>query len=206
MIVGSTPAASSRVEQFVLISGLYRCQRCGRDVNYLLRFRRFRICQRCYNELGIQDMTTYNGPITREEWQRREWVWRWYEEMERRYPVPPRLYGRIPPPWERLREWNLVPFCQECGAPVEPLPSATLGNAPRTLFGGPFRWRCMRCEAEAEVRHILSSPMMQHIRADWDDEDWLDWLYRYHREWFDAGILPDLWFELKRRRSDVDSR
>jgi hypothetical protein len=42
------------------------------------------------------------------------------------------------------------------------------------------------------------------IHPEWDDEDWLDHLYRVFPEAFRVGVLPDYWYELSRRRPMAD--
>jgi len=161
-----------------------RCQNCGRDVARTRRVRRFRLCDACYAAIVPAD-----GDV-----QAVGRFWGWVAEMERRYPVPqPVRRSRRVVTRDVGAYW---PFCR-CGAQRPESPFAD-PSAQGSLFGKARVGLCPRCEARAAVESAVR--MAQGLHPDWDDEDWLDLLWRSHRQAFDLGVLPGLWFELRRSR------
>jgi hypothetical protein len=177
--------------QLVLIAGCYRCDHCGRDVERTQKTRRFRLCDECW----AQVVPDFEGEAFTEE--QRAAIgryWEWYWQIERRKPAryrPPK--ARPATPSLRLAD-SLYPVC-ECGEQ-----RAEFGHAAeeRGLFGGPFMQYCPVCQAKKDVEAIMR--MAGAIHPDWDDEEWLDLLYKSHREAFALAVLPDYWYELRRKR------
>jgi hypothetical protein len=114
--------------------------------------------------------------------------------MEAWYPLRRSSYRSRRSPAIPIGEADLYyPFC-ECGERrVEATYSSQTG-----LFGGPFLKYCPTCQAKTEVETVFR--MSSSIHPDWDDEDWLNLLYKSHREAFDIGVLPDYWFDLDSRK------
>jgi len=173
--------------QLRLFSDRYaRCQACGRDVARLRRVRRFRICDACYDRIVAE-------PGDVEAMGR---FWGWYAEMVRKYPAPGSTRRRARVVSRGVADY--WPMC-ECGRerPIGPFEDPA---AQRSLFGPARVGRCPWCESRLAVVRIVQ--MARTIHPEWDDEEWLDLLWRSHREAFELGVLPELWFELRRRCDD----
>jgi hypothetical protein len=98
-----------------------------------------------------------------------------------------RLDARI----ENSSRQQMLPLCKRCGC----------GHDNRnTGLGDLIREYCQRCEAEMGVDGGASLMLMLH--GD-DDEAVLDRFYKSFPEWFASGVLPDYWYELKRRRMET---
>lgn len=180
-------------EQLALFPNRYaRCQNCGRDVVRVQRTRRFWLCDACWAEI----VPTFDGVVAEgspeQEAVRKYWIW--YREMEKRYPVkrPVRRRHGLPDDLSVDRYW---PFCRNCGARVEECEYRNY--VPQySLFGGPRRPYCARCDARLAVESIFKMSRRPDWHPDWDAEDWLDLLYQSHPQAFAVGILPEYWFEL----------
>lgn len=119
----------------------------------------------------------------------RESFWRWYAQMEKRYPYPARGgQNRGQSPIQRNTD-SYYPLC-ECGNRRQ-----ELGWGESGLFGGPFLPYCPTCELKQQIE--CAWQLAHRVILERDDEDWLDLLYRSHREAFDSGLLPGYWFELR---------
>jgi hypothetical protein len=68
------------------------------------------------------------------------------------------------------------------------------------VFGGPYAQYCPTCDAKRTIESMFK--MAPRLMPGRDEEEWLDVLYRSHREMFDSGLLPDYWFELKFASAD----
>lgn len=189
--------------QAVLIPGFYRCDNCGSDVARTRRTRRFRMCDTCWAEImpdWEQSSVKGRDPAwyaeTNEQHNKIAAYWSWLGKMEKRYPLPYRkrtrseLYFSYLQP-EQWKADDLYPLC-DCGRPRKRL--ATVGE-PVGLWGGPFGSQCIYCEARSSVDAVVR--LHQSIHPEWDDEDWLDMLFRVFPKFFELGVLPDYWFELK---------
>lgn len=174
--------------QPALITGYYRCHNCGRDVRRTRRVRRFRLCDECLAVVAIPD----DLPAGSEEQLRAGGeFWAWYSDMEKRYPAK-RVHRVSARPLVAYSLDAYWPTC-ECGRRRKELGRGTPG-----VFGGPFgRW-CPVCDARQSVESLAN--FATKLYPDRDDEEWLDLLYQSHREAFEVGVLPDYWFELRRRR------
>lgn len=180
--------------QLVLIAGYYRCQACGRDVSGVRKTRRFWLCDECWAALVAPAYEAEaDWQDQGEQWQAMGTFWSWYTDMERRYPLPLHSVNRRAKP-ERLRvPDDYYPLC-ECGRPRQVTPFGKPG-----LFGGPFGRYCDVCDARKSVESIVA--MADKIAPARDDEEWLDLLWKSHRAAFDAGGLPDYWYELRRTQT-----
>jgi hypothetical protein len=176
------------MEQLVLISGLYRCHNCDRDVAQVRKARWFRLCDRCWSEIVAPTRPEHTGPLTDELWQARERYWQWYYRMEERHPAKQNWQKSHQPAQVRSTD-SLYPLC-ECGRRRRVIAIGQPG-----LFGGPFAQYCHECEGRHTVERLYE--MAPRLMPGRDEEDWLDLLYKSHRELFESGILPDYWFELK---------
>lgn len=174
------------MDQFALFSGFYHCPSCGSpDETALLKVRRFRVCLRCYARYVPPDPenpTVEQGTA----------FWEWYGALEKRYPA---YYSPSRRHETQLAGLNYCPVC-ECGREIGVLEYVPSG-APVSLFGPPRHQKCERCEIEEDVTHLATSTLRTVIKPNWDDEDWLDYLYKTKPRAFQLGILPDLWFRLK---------
>lgn len=81
-------------------------------------------------------------------------------------------------------EQQPLPICDRCGRPHE-----------YYRRDGVLNSICERCEMERSVEALFR---LRSIFDDQDDESILDRLYASHRGLFEARVLPDYWFELKR--------
>jgi hypothetical protein len=192
-----------------------RCHNCGRDVGRTRKTGRFWLCDECWEAIvpEIEGAIEAGSPEHKANIRYHDW----YNDMERRYPVGGRYTFRsvdhLPIPMERnpfyrasqYRSWrspagprlgvaSYYPAC-ECGR-ERPVSQFITGGPQLSIFGPPRRHKCAVCDAREAVEAI--AVMADKIHPDWDDEDWLDLLYQSHREAFRVGVLPNLWFELRR--------
>ena len=193
------------MDQPALISGYYRCDNCGKDSENTRRTRRFRLCDECWTKImpnwdqeqvKDRDPAWYAGTDDGERQRKIEAYWGWYWDMDQRKPSRYRRRSRRELYASFLHDphsWSVddyYPYC-ECGNRRE---VAGLGSPG--IFGGPFARYCAICENRRRVDSIIE--MTSAIHPDWDDEEWLDALYRIMPKAFETGVLPDYWFELKR--------
>jgi len=192
-------ADDTSAEQPFLIPGFYRCDDCGAVVEHLLRNRRFRLCDACYERI-VPDFP----PGTKIEQDSPEHManrayWEWFGEINERVPrrsEPGHAARTRHKPGRARTADEYFPLC-ECGqSRVSYRPMLTDADAPRGLFGGPFARECPECNARREVESMVKATSWLH--PDWDDEEWLDLLWRAVPEAFEVGVLPDYWFELRR--------
>lgn len=177
----------------MLFPGHYRCQNCGRDVDRVQKERRFWICDNCYRE--IVEPTAPDVVVKEydsDERRARSRYWEWIGEMNGRYPVG-RNWRPVIKPYEPPDIGAFWPFCRSCGAEVAEYEFST----KRSLFGRHRATYCPTCEAKRTVESVIR--MAPKIHPEFDDEDWLDLLWKSHREAFEIGVLPDYWFEMKRK-------
>lgn len=189
-------AMADEPSQLLLIPGWFHCDDCGRTVARLRKTRRFRLCDECYERVvpvlpegRIQHGSPEQQAIGR--------YWEWYDEMERR--VPPRKAAgqatRPRPEKASLSPDRLYPLC-ECGGRRQ---EVTFRRNEAGLFGGPFHMECESCALRREVSGNFEAATTW-LHTDWDDEEWLDLLYRTVPRAFELGILPDYWYELRRQK------
>jgi hypothetical protein len=123
-----------------------------------------------------------------------EAYWNWYWDIEKKYPIHRKSraahYLSFLDDPINLGSDAYYPLC-ECGSLRDPL-----GWGEPALFGGPFHDKCPKCRAKEEVEAFVR--MSKTVHSEWDDEDWLDALYKIVPYAFDLGVLPDFWFSLKR--------
>lgn len=174
---------------------LYRCQDCGQEVASLRKIHRFRICDACWQSLSLDEILDVRiARNDRERLQIAGRFWGWYHRMEQRWTRPrPQVHRPRPP--RQVDEF--LPYCERCGADT---PEYAFDDR-RSLFGGPRHRLCPECEAIAASELIYR--MAGTLHPDWDDEDWLDLLYRSHPAAFEIGVLPGRWFEIKLRSLGV---
>ena len=181
-----------------LIAGFYRCDDCGRLCDRLRKTRRFRLCDDCYERIVpriIGDVKVVHGTPEQQAMTR---YWEWYDEIDRR--VPQRRQAGYTAATRRPGEPTpdtdeIYPYC-ECG---EMRRQNTIGRSSRrqlSLFGGPFFDLCPACEAKRAVDEHVRATSWLH--SEWDDEEWLDLLWRVMPDAFELGVLPGYWFELRR--------
>jgi len=185
------------VQQLALFEGYYFCHNCQRTVSCVRKQRRWQLCNACWENIVIPTAFDYQDIPTDVIYAARNDYWAWVSKMEKRYPLP-RNWGHTPTQVKDLSDAH-YPFCA-CGNRRQP----SIYNKHRDLFGGPFRRLCVICEAKAVVESVMKLATYQ----DRDDEDWLDLLYKTHRELFELGILPEYWFELKEAsvsRQEIDN-
>lgn len=188
----------------MLFPGFYRCDRCGRDVARVDRYRGWRLCPRCVEAIVPSASALRGGDNTiRTEKER-------YENMmfaewdERRRKHRPKRYSSNRRPKSAMARATdaLYPFC-DCGREREALSFGRAGEAG--LFGGPFMKECPVCRARREVESMVKATSWLH--PEWDDEEWLDLLYKTIPGAFDLGVLPDYWYALRRNETgDAQSR
>lgn len=180
--------------QLTLFSGFYRCDDCGALVDRLRRTRRFRLCDACYERVVPEVDTIEAREVGSAAHQAMTRYWEWFDEIDKRVPrrTEPghRARTRQAPATARKAD-ELFPLC-DCGRPREATAFAWRDGG---LFGGPFQQFCPVCAA----RQIVESAyrMGAKIHPDWDDETWLDHLYRVYPEAFALGVLPGYWYELR---------
>lgn len=186
--------------QMCLIAGFYRCDDCGQLCDRLCKLARFRLCDACWDRAAHHipaGVTVSNGSPEQAAIARYA---KWREDMERR--VPPR---RTPGHVARTRRLSALsitadefyPLCA-CG---ERRRERVYGSRAhrRGLFGGPFFDLCPVCTIKQEVEGYVK--MGGRLHPEWDDEEWLDLLYKAIPDAFKLGVLPGYWFELKRPAS-----
>lgn len=182
------------IRQPALITGLYRCDNCARDVDAVVKERRFRLCPDCWTEIVEPIAPGKSGDLTEAEYRARDAYWKWYYEMERLRPTT-QNYKKGTAPALAYSAEDLYPYC-ECGRQRRVMMLGTPG-----LFGGPFGQYCEACEARREVESIFR--MAPAIWPGRDEEDILDLLQRANPKAFELGVLPDYWFELRLRQIEV---
>ncbi len=187
-------------EQATLFTGFYRCDDCGALVERLRRTRRFRLCDVCYERVvpGVPDEIDGRIEYGSPEHQALTRYWDWYWDMDKRVPRrrEPGYAARTRRPSAPTRTSDeLYPLC-DCGRHRE---VSTIGRSMSGggLFGGPFHRLCPVCEARGHVERVIE--FMAKIHPEWDDEDWLDHLWYVFPKAFEVGVLPDYWYELRRR-------
>lgn len=185
----------------LLFSGYYHCDRCGRtDAPSIVRYKGRRVCPDCIDIIPSADPVRGGDGEVRTDTERAEVeaFWGWYWESQKARPpryTPP--YRKAGPP--EVTPDDLYPLCA-CGQPRE---ANRIGNRAGGLFGGPFMRECPVCRARHEVEQVVASTTWLH--PEWDDEEWLDLLYRSHRRAFELGVLPDYWYELRRAPAPPES-
>lgn len=190
--------ADGVAEQLTLFADRFRCDDCGGLVERLRKTRRFRLCDACYERVVPVFAPDERIQAGSPEWEANRRYWEWYDEMEQRVPrrVEPGHAARARKPAAPQRTPDeLYPLC-DCGRPRE---VNTIGRMMGRggLFGGPFHRECAVCEARGQVEGVVD--FMSGIHPEWDDEDWLDHLWRVFPKAFEVGVLPDYWYELRRR-------
>lgn len=180
--------------QVILIAGYYRCHNCGRDVAHVRKERRFWLCNDCWQEIVAPTAPGIAVDYDSDERRARSRYWDWYSEMEQRYPARrnwrPAIKKYVAPDISAF--W---PYCRRCGAKTIEYEFST----KRSLLGGHRRAFCTVCDAKNGVESVIRMADGGIVHPDWDDEDWLDLLWKSQREAFDLGVLPDYWFELRRQ-------
>lgn len=173
-----------------LIAGYFHCDHCGQTVDRVHKERRFWLCDSCFEvnvpqidpTVKVQSGSPEQEAITR--------YWEWFGGMEERHPSryrPPRK------PTERQRLADAYfPVC-DCGSKRE---TVRFGRNPAGLFGGPFMRECEVCRIKREVEHNVAVTSWLH--PEWDDEEWLDLLYKVMPRAFELRVLPDYWYELRK--------
>lgn len=184
--------------QLPLWGNPYYCHNCRQFVSCVRRTRRFRLCDACWAAI-VPAWTDERIAENSLEQQQVAAYWRWYGEMEKSYPA--RRSGRgglraaasAPAPARSVDSY--WPYC-ECGR-ERPEYTIAASTTPRSLFGGARAMYCPACEARRSVDNYMG--MAAKIHPDWDDETWLDLLYKAMPAAFAPGVLPDYWYELKHR-------
>lgn len=175
-----------------LITGFCRCDDCGATVEQVRKMRRFRLCDTCWERVVPEIDTITAAEIGSPKHDAISRYWEWYRDMEARHPSRRRSPGK--PKGEPPRPADLYfPLC-DCGEQREEVRLA--GGRPPGLFGGPFLAECPVCRARRAVEHHARATSWLH--REWDDEEWLDLLYRVMPEAFALRVLPAYWFELRR--------
>lgn len=174
-----------------LIPGFYRCDDCGRTVNRVRKNRRFWLCDECYERIVPQIDPAIKVQSGSPEHRAIARYWEWYEDMEERHPSPYRASTKRPVEPRRPAD-AYYPLC-DCGSTRE---LVKFGRNQVGLFGGPFMKECEVCKIKREIEHNVTATSWLH--PEWDDEEWLDLLYRIMPRAFDKHILPDYWYELRR--------
>lgn len=190
-------ADDTSAEQPFLISGFYRCDDCGALGERLRKTRRFRLCDGCYERIVPAVDTIDARQIGSPAHQAITRYWEWFAEMDKRVPrrSEPGYKAQVRQPLGRPRAADdFYPLC-ECGRPRASYAPMLRDEVPSGLFGGPFARECPACEARRQVEQYVKSSAWLH--PEWDDEEWLDLLWRVYPKAFEAGVLPDYWFELR---------
>lgn len=152
------------------------------------------ICKRCTVAQAINTALLMHWDTT--SWEQRAAV------IEAEARVRAAVTPRYTPPrgLTPLRSWHnrLMAFCHDCGNL----------HANCSPYNGVAYDRCEVCEARYQVRMTYQArsdnPVFKIKQVSPDDaEAVLDLLYRFHRDWFECGVLPDYWFELSRDDSSV---
>ena len=185
------------MSQPALITGFFKCDNCGALVDHLRQTRRFRLCDACYERVVPVFPDGRIQPGSPEQ-KANEAYWEWHGEIDERVPRrrEPGYVARTrqSPPSPRPAD-DYYPLC-DCGQPREEYTFALKAGVQTGLFGGPFARECPTCEARRQVEQVMESTTWLH--PEWDDEDWLDHLWRVYPDAFALGILPGYWFELRR--------
>ena len=79
---------------------------------------------------------------------------------------------------------QILPVCERCGQPHDRRSEWMIMST------------CERCSMQLSVEALHRH---RGIFGDADDETILDRLYVSHQALFDAGVLPDYWFELQEK-------
>lgn len=191
--------ADGAAEQLTLFADRYRCDDCGGLVERLHRTRRFRLCDDCYERIVPAVDTIEARQIGSPAHQAITRYWEWDGEIDKRVPRRSEpghaARTRQTPPRPRQAD-ELYPLC-DCGRPREVNTIGRMMDRGGGLFGGPFQRECAVCEARGQVERAVQHTA--RIHPEWDDEDWLDHLYRVFPEAFKVGVLPDYWYELRGR-------
>ncbi len=171
------------------------CHNCRQFVATVYRARRFRLCPDCWRAI-VPAWAQFRNAETPQERAQVAGYFEWYETMNQQYPARGRGRSGIraaqkPRPIHTDNYW---PLC-ECGREREEL--CLMSSGAVSLFGGSRMHLCPHCEARRAIDSIAG--MADKLHPDWDDEAWLDLLYRSHRRAFDLGILPDYWFDIRRK-------
>lgn len=184
--------------QLALLTGHYRCANCGdMACEHVRKARRWWLCDACWagivtpwQQASADGNAT--GWLATTDAQRAalDGYWAWARRMEQRYPVPPHTVQRSGRAAPTLTADECNPYCA-CGRERE----ASAFRSGGGLFGGPFHRLCPVCDAKAGVDALAS--LAQATRPHWDDEDWLDHLYKQYPRYFELGVLPDYWFEVR---------
>lgn len=180
-----------------LISGFYCCDDCGRLCDRLRKTARFRLCDACWERVVPDIPAGVTVPDGSPEQEAIARYAEWREGMERRMP-PRRSPGHAarsrPLGGVALTADEFYPVCACGGRRRERM------RGPRSsrsgLFGGPFFDLCPVCDARRQVEgHVRAAGW---LHPEWDDEEWLDLLWKVMPEAFELGVLPGYWFELRR--------
>lgn len=215
-------------DQLILIAGGYRCHNCGRDVKRTRKAHRFWLCDDCWPMIMPQWEKTVKKEGREPAWYAETAeqqaaiakFWEWKYDMEEFYPlafkafrfvkVDDLLMPIMKNPFaghvnylSMAKKVPAIPYSTDAYYPLcecgRPRPEHDFKGARdvRGLFGGPFKTYCEVCQAKREVESLLRLDISV-IHPDWDDEAWLDALYKTMRPAFDLGVLPDYWYELRR--------
>lgn len=184
-----------------LIAGYYHCDGCGRtDVDSIVRYRGRRLCPACVDRIVPSADPLRGGDGEARTFVERTEVaefWGWYHASRQARPArysPPRR------PREPVRTADeLYPLC-DCGRMRE---AVKFGRRVGGLFGGPFLKECQDCRIRREVEQTVKSTSCLH--PEWDDEEWLDLLYRVMPEAFELRVLPDYWYSLRKGSLTVEA-
>ena len=169
------------MKQLELFTGFYSCQNCGHVVSDVRKIRRFYLCSDC---IILPPQKKIESESERNQNSRFIAL---ISDLEKARPS--KWYTR-PKPKMRVREANaFYPYC-DCGELRQ-----EIGMGHGGLWGGPFQSKCMRCDAKEFLAGFYNR--QEKLDPNKDDESWLDLLYTAFPEYFETGILPDLWFELK---------
>ena len=179
----------------MLFPGFYRCDRCRRDVEHVDRYRGWRLCPRCVEAIvpSVSALRGGDNTIRPEKERYENMMYVEWDERRRKY-QPKRYASAHKPKAGPLRKTDAFhPLC-DCGREREALSFVRPEEAG--LFGGPFMKECPVCRARREVEDTVKATSWLH--PEWDDEEWLDLLYKVIPGAFDLGVLPDYWYELRR--------
>ncbi len=184
-----------------LIAGYFHCDGCGRtDAERIIRYHGRRLCAPCVERIvPSADPLRGGDGQARTDAERAEVAafWGWLHTSQSARPArysPPRRAGEPARPADEC-----YPLC-DCGRPRE---AARFSRRAGGLFGGPFLKECVICRMRREVSQTVESTAWLH--PEWDDEEWLDLLYKVMPAAFELRVLPDYWYDL-RRESTVGKR
>lgn len=93
-----------------------------------------------------------------------------------------------------------MPFCQDCGCV----------HTNRSFLGN-YHGRCLTCEVKRSVEHWYEGRLKEpytHVLAEKgidpnDAEALLDLIHTRHKQWFACGVLPDYWYELRQKDTQL---